>query len=289
MIKYSLKATIPTTQYGNLIPEIELEGEDKDELHAEASSFIERIWAKYGSAPLNTNENVTTSSRPDTFKKIKTFTGEEIFYDEVTHKYMDLSGNALLSGSAYADKNSPKFNKELLTPKTAKAWGVDEKELGEFWTMNGEVSSFYGSSIHKALEAWHKFHALGTTVAKSKELEYNYCLPKNVYLQNIVKEFDEKFGHSAEVELFVSNIANKMVGQIDRLEILDVKNKLCRVGDYKTNNDLDDKKLNKYQHQLSYYAHILINSGWTVKGLDIFHHDGEAWNKIELEVLDLIP
>lgn len=287
MIKYKLGAVIPTVQYGNIQPEIELEGEDKDELHAEASKFIEGIWEQYSEKPLANVRPVRGETT--TYKRIKTFTGEEIFYDEVGHNYMDLSGNKLLSGSAYAEKNSPKFNKELLTPKTAKAWGVDEKELGELWTMNGEVSSFYGSSIHKALEVWHKFNSLGSAVQAHKELEENYCLPKNVYLQNIVKEFDEKFGRDAAVELFVSDAAHGMVGQIDRLQILDFKNKVCRIGDYKTNNDLDDKKIAKYQHQLSFYAHILINMGWKVEGLDIFHHDGEVWSKIELDVLELIP
>ena len=82
MIKYKLGAVIPTTAYGNMQPEIELEGEDEQELHAKASSFIEQVWRKYGSSPLTINQNSGG-------KKEISFTGEEVLYDDVSHKYYD--------------------------------------------------------------------------------------------------------------------------------------------------------------------------------------------------------
>lgn len=284
MIKYKLGAVIPTVQYGNIQPEIELEGEDLQELNEKASAFIEGVWEKYSEKPLA--KNLPTEGTPEHFKKLKTFTGEEILYSDSTHKYMDLDMNPLLSGSAYADRNSPKFNKEMMLPKTAKAWGIDAKELDEVWSMNGEVSTHWGNSIHKALELWHKYNKLGQVVKEHKELEDNYVLPKNEYLSNIVKEFDAQFGSNAEVEVLVSDVVRGMAGQIDRLEIIDADARVCRVGDYKTNNDLDDKKLKKYQHQLSFYAHILMGAGWNVLGLDIYHYS-DKWQKIELDVLEL--
>jgi hypothetical protein len=280
MIKYKLHAVIPTTQYGNLQPEIELEGEDKDALHKEASSFIEEIWKTYGSSQLVKNTTEGT--------KVTSFTGEELIYNDTLHKYYDMHGNKLLSGSAYADKNSPKFDLEMMLPKVAKSWGVKEDDLNQLWKLNANVSTEYGTSIHTALEIWHKYNAMGSKIQSEKGEEFNYVLPKNKHIRDIVLSFDKSYGSSAEVEILISDVKRGMAGQIDRLEIIDASKKICRVGDYKTNNEIDKKKLDKYQHQLSFYAQILIAHGWTVQGLDIFHYDGLVWNKIELEVLDLI-
>ena len=71
-------------------------------------------------------------------KKIVTFTGEEILWDQDNHIYRDLEGNVLLSGSKYAEQLSPKFDMDVMLPKTAQAWGVDENELRSVWKMNSE-------------------------------------------------------------------------------------------------------------------------------------------------------
>jgi hypothetical protein len=44
----------------------------------------------------------------------------------------------------------------------------------------------------------------------------------------------------------------------------------------------------QYQHQLSFYADMLTHHGWTVEGLDIFHHDGNGWTRIDLPVLPVV-
>ncbi len=279
MIKYKLKATIPSGSYANIQPEIELEGDDIVALHAEASAHIDKVWAEYGEKPPTKNDNSKG-------EKKTTFTGEDILYDSLAHKYYSLDGKPLLSGSAYASSVSPKFNKEVMIPKTAKAWGVDEKELGDVWEMNGRVSTEYGSAIHTALEVYHKFSHLGEAVKKYKELEDNYVLPKNPHIREIVQSFVQAFGTDALTEVLVSDVDNLMAGQIDRLAVLDKAKKVCRIGDYKTNYELDDKKILQYQHQLSFYAKILANKGWTVQGIDLYHRS-DKWELIGLDVLSV--
>jgi hypothetical protein len=276
LLQYKIGATIPTVQYGNIMPELTLEGEDMATLISEGESAIRALWKKYGMAPMTFNEMKG--------RLVKTFTGEEIYYEDEAHKYTDLDGNPLLSGSAYAAANSPKFDLASMLPKTAKSWGVDERDLGDLWSINGRMSTEYGSGIHSALEAWHRFKELGARIQEHKELAENYALPKCKYLREVVLAFDEKFGVAAMPEVFVSDVKSGRVGQIDRLAITDLEEKRCRIGDYKSNADLDQKKLDHYQKQLSFYAWILMAHGWTVEGLDIFHFDGE-WKLIELPVL----
>jgi len=278
MYKYKLAAVIPTVQYGNLQPEIELEGDDIEALKADAEKHIQSIWDKFGERPLvsKTGDGV----------KLKTFTDEFVIYNDHLHKYFDENGNALLSGSAYAATKVPQFNKEMLLPKTAKAWDVDSVELGELWDMNGRLSTEYGSAIHTALEVYHRYHKMGSKIQSLKDMDDNYALPKIHYLRDIVLSFVEQFGDEAESEVLISDVANKRAGRIDRLQILDIDKKVCRIGDYKTNFELKKDSLTQYQHQLSFYADILKQKGWTVEGLDLYHYS-DGWNKIELEVLPI--
>lgn len=278
-MKYKLGAVIPTTQYGNLQPEIELEGDSLEALHEEAMAHIGKVWRENGSSPLTVNKSGG--------KEVLTFTGERIMYDDEAHRYTDMAGNELLSGSKYADQFGKKFDSLVMIPKTAKAWGVEEKDLGDLWEMNAKVSTEYGSSIHTALEIYHRYHGLGAKVQEAKKLEFNYCLPKNIHVRTAVLKFIEQFGVNALPEVFVSDVRNKRVGQIDRLEVLDPDQKIARIGDYKSNNEMDKDKLVKYQNQLSFYAHILMAHGWTITGLDMFHLTGKGWAKTELAVLPL--
>lgn len=273
-MKIKLEATIPVAAYGNLRPTFEIEEEGDEEL---AQTKLTQLWNRFGESPLK--------DRRSGGKKIETFTGEVVFFNEDTHTYTDTKGNVLLSGSKYAEQVSPKFDIDNILPKTATAWGVEESSLKNLWKLNSEVSTNWGTAIHKALEIYHLYHEMGSKIQDKKELDINYALPKNKFLRNIITEFIEKFGVGAESEVVVSDVANGMVGTIDRLRYSEGK---YIVGDYKTNAEMDKKKLLKYQHQLSFYANILINKGFPVTGLEIFYLDEEFnWVHEQMDVLPL--
>jgi hypothetical protein len=278
-MKYKLGATIPTVQYGNIMPEIELEGDNLEELKAQATAHIEEIWKQYGERPLTNNNKGG--------EVVKSFTGEELLYNDDTHSYYDMDGNRLQSGSYYASKLSKPFDKDGALIGSSNKHGVKKEELDKVWSLLGDTSREYGNAIHSALELYHRHHVLGAKVAESKEEEVNYAVSKLPHLAECVQDFVEKFGADAEVEILISDVKNGRAGQIDRLEVLDKKKKVCRIGDFKTNHTMTEDKLKTYQHQLSFYAHILKAFKWTVEGLDIYHYDGEKWTKTELEVLDL--
>lgn len=283
-MEYKIETTIPVAQYGNMRQTLTpSKGQGIEDFQSEALKVVHDLWDKYGEKPLT--QKVVTASDPGI--KVLSFTGEELMYNDDTHVYTNMEGDVLQSGSYYSKDVMPKFDIDAIVPRTSKAWEVDPSDLKDVWKFAGDVATNYGSSIHAALEAYHLYKELGQSVMDKKELEFNYVLPKNKYLRDIVLDFEEKFGLTAEVEVLVSDIKNLRAGQIDRLEIIDAEKKICRIGDYKTNFELDKKKILGYQHQLSFYAHILMEHGWTVQGLDIFHLK-DVWEKIELEVLDLV-
>ena len=290
-MKYTLGAVIPTVQYGNLQPEIELEGDNFKELTQEAEAYIQEIWDKYGERPLKTN----TSDAGYEGHVLETVTGEKIvFYDKGDdHYYTDMEGNVLLSGSKYAAEISPKFDRGAILPKTAKAWDVPEDALGHLWDMAGTVSNHYGSAVHKAIETYLLYREVGEQIMKQKELEFNYALPKNPILRASVLSFVEaekdlldSKEHTLVPEAVVSDVKNKRAGQVDLL-VYNADTETYQIYDFKTNHQMDKKKLLQYQHQLSFYAHVLNNMGLPVDSIVVYHLEEENWVKHELEVLDL--
>lgn len=273
-MRIKIEGTIPTTQYGNLRPTFELESDDDMPLAMEG---MKQLWDRFGESPLKDKAGGGV--------KLTTFTGEDVMLNEATHTYTDMAGNVLLSGNKYAEQQSPKFDMEMILPKTAKSWEVEEAALKDVWKMNSDISNHWGSAIHKALELYHQYHALGEKVQTKKELDLNYVLPKNSYLRKIVLEFVDTYGADALSEVLVSDVANGMAGTIDRLS---VNGKKVRIGDYKTNAEMDSKKMLKYQKQLSFYAHILINKGYEVEGLDLYYLNADdGWSLQTLEILPL--
>ena len=279
-MQYEIEATIPVAQYGNFKPKFIIENEEDEKIALER---IASLWDTYGEKPLSK----ATVSKADAVKLL-TFTGEDVMWSEETHTYTDMKGKVLLSGSKYAGKNSPKFPKDIVLPKMAAKTGVDAATIDSMWGMKGSMSLDIGNAMHKALEMFHLYGEDGAKIQEANGDDENYALPKQPYLRRSVIDFLEKFGADALSEVIVSDVENGMAGTIDRLEVIDSDKNICRVGDYKSNTEIKKPKMLEYQKQLSFYAHILINKGWTVEGLDLYHLDKEEkWVKVEMEVLDL--
>lgn len=207
-------------------------------------------------------------------------------YDADKHKYYSMDDVPLIGASSYAKKFGRSFDKASILPRTAKSWGVEEKDLDSVWNINGRISNEFGNSVHSAMELWFRYKTIGDKIAKHKGLEYNYALPKNVHLRDIVLSFVDKFDIDGIPEALVSAVSKRMAGRIDLIHLTGTRS--CRIADYKTNNEMDGEKIIKYQNQLSFYADILITHGWAVEGLDIYHHNGATWSCIPLEVLPIV-
>lgn len=217
-------------------------------------------------------------------QQLTTFTGETILYNEQYHAYYSLEGKKLLGASSYAKRFGDTFNAAAIIPGLVTKWGLPADNIRQLWAINADISNNFGSAIHSAMELWFRYHKAGAHIQSLRDMEHNYALPKNVHLRDIVLSFVDQFGDIDGVpEATLSAVAKGMAGRTDLIHLTGTRS--CRVGDYKTNNDLDKDKLHKYQHQLSFYADILTHHGWTVEGLDIYHHDGQGWTHIPLEVL----
>jgi len=269
----TISATIPTQQYANMIPSITVEVDDNYEAaQALAIAKIQELSTRFAEP----GKQLVDGSR-SIFKDIF---GQKINFDELSHTYTNDKGQVYLSGSQYAKRFEKEFPGDIISGKMAAKSGVDQQIIQEAWQSKADVSSGFGTAIHKALENYTKYKEMSDTLDKQ------YHIHDHPVINKCVTEFFK--GREKEValtEALVIDHERRLAGSIDRLLLIDKKKKICRVQDFKTNANIDDK-LAAYWHQLSFYASILTAKGWTVSGLDIFHYDGE-WHEYQSEVLEV--
>lgn len=292
--EFTVKATIPTGSYANIQPEITVEAESMGEAESFVMPQIQKMFQEFSDAPLK-SRGVT--------EKLKSFNEEiELDFDRVNHIFT-YQGKRLESASGFTSRHTKPFDKLGISKTCEKSWEVPQGDILELWESNGEVAANFGTAVHAVLEHYFKRRALGRKILEKSKKTVNPALPNHPFLQELVQGLellDTEEGIEMQ-ELLITNVEKGMCGLVDKLKILDMDKKICRVQDYKITYEVEkigDKlltpfdtlpanKLSKYQIQLSIYASMLQLSGWTVTGLDIFNYDG-TWKKYELDILNIL-
>ena len=299
---FKLTAVIPTAQYANMQPEIETEGESYEEAQELALSQMAELWNRVcePGKELKIAQKVTLApTQTNSYDRlVSKLTGAEVLFDKVAHKYMTPDGKEYLSGSVFASRYKSKFDSDAISANVAKKHDVPQRDIQDMWSLNGDVSSSLGTAVHNALELYGKYLQLSLKTKGTNESALN----KNGIIRPLVESFfagreDEKAGY----EVFVADETHGLCGFIDRLLIVDEKKKICRVQDYKTNHNINKSEtikapfkgivpsttLGAYWLQLSFYAYILQQHGWTVEGLDIFNWEDGEWKTYQSDVIDI--
>jgi len=293
-VKLTLGATLPTdTQYENVQPTVEVEADTFEEAADIALAQIKSIADKVRSK----NPFIIVEAKPQDLAEIETLVdidGVKVKWNPAQHRYQD----NYLSGSAFSHKFIQDFPADKISSVMAAKAGVPQEEILSMWKTNAEASTSLGTAIHAALELYGKYKDTSMMVKG----DLTSAIHKNPFLKHVIDLFYKDRGDEVAVyEPFVALEDKKLCGFIDRLLIVDAENKIARIQDYKTNPDIGKKKgilapfktvienteLGAYWLQLSFYAYIMIQKGWTIEGLDIFNicareqEDGSL--KIELE------
>jgi HIRAN domain/PD-(D/E)XK nuclease superfamily len=231
-----------------------------------------------------------------------------------------------LSGSKFPDQFYAEFDREGILQGIADKFGVSTEAVEAMWKLNNEASTGYGTAIHAALENYHRNRDLGDKIKSIKAYKTkadvvgpNKALSKNPFIKKIVEDFIEKFDsdHIRFVEEFIWDKGLKLCGSVDLIKVIDLKKRIIRIQDYKTDGDIHEKKyqlttspfysltqgdnptmgkelLDLHWLQLSFYAFILERAGWKVEGLDIYWLNptklaaGEnAWEEFSHDVIDI--
>jgi len=242
---------------------------------------------------------------------------------QVNNGHVGLEG--YLSGSAFPKKYYPAFNEDEMLQKMADKFGVDKAHIKAMWGLNRDASTGYGTAIHAALENYDTYYKLGDKIKSVKVLKTkttvgpNKAFSRNPFLKKIVEDFHTLFGgdYVRLNEQFVWLHNKKLCGAIDRVKVIDAEKKIVRIQDFKTDGDIHEKTyqntdspfykltqgtapkmgkelLDLHWLQLSFYAYILQQYGYTVEGLDVYWLNptklaaGEnAWEEFSHTVIDI--
>lgn len=307
--KFTIRATIPTVQYGNIQPEYEVEAPTFEEAEAIALPYIEKLWAKYcgkgNELPVKKIEKPVkkTGDADSLIKMTSAMIGDSVLFDQDTHTYYNDKKEVLLSGSKFAKKFARPFDKEKILPEMEEKYGVPADQVEKLWALKGGVSTGFGTALHAALEMYGKYKDIGEVLGANKKPSVNTALHDHPLIRKIVEEFyASRDKEKALYEEFVVDLERGLCGQLDRVLIVDKKKKVCRVQDFKFNADINkkgfnskllapfdkiaDTPLNQYWIQLSFYADILKAKGWKVEAMDIFAYDTK-WTTYTKEPMDL--
>lgn len=252
--------------------------------------------------------------------------GQNIELQEVNgHKRLE----GYTSGSQFPEQFFAPFEEEQILEAMVKKYGVKAEDLKAMWAINSEVSTGYGTAIHAALENYDRNFVLGEKVRNYVKkptkanpegvLSANKALNRNPFLQKIVNDFHELFGgdYVRFNEEFIWDKGLKLCGSVDRIKVIDLKKRIIRIQDFKTDADIHETKyqlvnspfyaltqgenptmgkelLDYHWLQLSFYAFILQRAGWKVEGLDVYWVNGEKlakgenpWEEFSHEVIDI--
>ncbi len=317
--EFTATAVIPTAQYANIQATITVETDGNIEgAKHEALRHIEQISQRYaetGKALPQLHQGEADAQGTPTAPVHRRLvelrsevTGGTAFFDEIEHVYTNQFGQTLLSGSKFASQFVEEFNPDFIVPKMADKYQVNGQDIKDMWALNAAASCSIGDAIHQAMELYGTYQTIGEAIdagKADKEKKWSH-VHKNPILRAAVERFFGSPAHVDEIayyEPFIVNNDAMLCGSIDRLLILDLTNKVCRVQDWKTNSDIMKKgspkylkapfaaienlKINEYWLQLSFYAFVLKLAGWTVEGIDIFHYDGEVWKEYSHDVIDI--
>lgn len=245
--------------------------------------------------------------------------GKNIEVQEVNgHKRLE----GFLSGSKFPEQFYQEFDSKSILEAIQKKHGLTDaeiKQISEMWDVNSLASTNFGNSIHYAMENYDRNYELGDRTKSVKEFKTkppeigaNKALSRNPVLKKIVESFHELFGgdYIRFSEEFVWDREFKLCGSIDRIKVIDLKKRIIRIQDFKTDADVHEKKyqlstspfkeamgnelLDYHWLQLSFYAFILNRAGWTVEGLDVYWMNGEKlvsgenpWEEFSHDVIDI--
>lgn len=203
--------------------------------------------------------------------------GDGVLFNKEDHTYSK-NGKPYLSGSTFAHMFEKEFPRDAIAQKVATKNSCLVEEVLAGWDSKGEISLQYGTLIHKCIETWCKY---------GEE-------PNNDYLKDILQDWEEVFGREGMVtESFVQDDAHQLCGVIDAIDGTTLYD--WKTGDihqkiqHTLGKDFPNDRLSLYTLQLNFYRYIVEQNGGRVNGLVIGWLNGEHWEKVKVDIIDIRP
>lgn len=202
----------------------------------------------------------------------------EVTFEPIEHKYTDLNGNHLISVSQLISKFKKPFDPtgEIIA-RVAKREKTTIDDIRERWRVINENSCTYGTNVHVLLEDYILDGKIGEGDNKDWVEQFSKLkFPGKLYSEQLL--YSLEFG---------------IAGTTDIVHVVDEKNKVIDILDFKTNKKLEksspygnymlghlffyeDCNFNHYTIQLSLYAYLLECRGYKINDLTIIYFNPET-------------
>jgi hypothetical protein len=278
-MKFTIAATIPTTQYGNIMPQIEVEARTFGAAYRRAMPRIEEIWARYcePGRELRALPQSVSGNR----EVLTAFLGGKVYYDSAKHEYSNEAGEHYMSGSEFAHKFAKPFDAKKISEAMGMKYGVNPAAIRLMWQLKSEVSRSLGTAVHGALQLHGQYRELYEQLSKEGPLH------DNPIVNTAVEAFftKDRADQTALYEQVIVDHEAKRAGRVDRIVLIGpavMSNTVCHIEDFKTDNDIT-KSLPIYSKQLNFYRKIIVAAGWTVAKMVVYHWNGSEWVAYPIE------
>lgn len=271
MIK-EVQFTIPVSglQYTDVRPVIA--GEDWADIRAEAQKIAESVG------------NEKLAERLGGVGGAKQIGNTGVMFNEAEHTYSK-NGLPYLSGSTFAHMFEKEFPRETVAQKVSAKNGNEIEDILASWDAKGEISTQYGTLIHKCIETFILYGA--------------DAKPNNQYLADIVDDwdtvFDDLLGVAGAPERFVYDDIHQLCGVADFVDntnhiLYDWKTgDIHKKAQHTLGKDFPNDQLSLYTLQLNFYKYIIEQNGGKINKLIIGWLNGEHWEKVDVPIIDIKP
>lgn len=269
---------VPGQSYTDIRPV--LSGESWDDIRMTASELAYGVGnEKMGDVLSGTEKRVT-----EPLMSSQSILGDGVLFNKDDHTYSK-DGKPYLSGSTFAHMFEKDFPRDAIAQKVADRDGLDVEDVLAGWDAKGDISLQYGTLIHKCIESYVKYGEM----------------PNNDYLKGIVDDWAITFGDMEDqkmMEHFVQDDTHQLCGVIDCLATKDLKGFTIydwKTGDihqkvqHKLGKSFPNDRLSLYTLQLNFYRYILEQKGNKVNKLVIGWLNGEHWEKVKVDIIDIKP
>lgn len=271
MIK-EVQFTIPVTglQYTDVRPVIS--GGDWADIKAEAQKIAESVG------------NGKLAERLGGVAGANQIGNTGVMFNEAEHTYSK-NGLPYLSGSTFAHMFEKEFPRDAIAQKVSAKNGNEVEDILAGWDAKGEISTQYGTLVHKCIETFILYGA--------------DAKPNNQYLADIVDDWDTVFGDllgvSGTPERFVYDDIHQLCGVADFVDdtnhvLYDWKTgDIHKKAQHTLGKEFPNDQLSLYTLQLNFYRYIIEQNGGKINKLVIGWLNGEHWEKVDVPIIEIKP
>lgn len=217
-----------------------------------------------------------------------------VYFDPSSHRTYDPEGRLLQSGSETEKKYRPPVDLSYAAKAIGKRTGLRVDDITSVWDAKAEMSQLYGTALHRAIELRLLYLDVMDELDEYKKRDKGAENWMPACFGNAVSQLEDLIHTKRYTGYKQHTEARLKFGNLTGIADLILMNPdgEFRLVDFKTNIEIKDIKYQfgnkkEYTVQQNHYRTILEKLGYKCLSMELFHWNGDAWEIIPLDRIDL--